>query len=195
MKKKFLIIIFALLATTAVFAQSNTTLSYAIGFGTGDLGDFIGKPSFRGIALDYRYRIQPNLALGATFGWSTFYEEVASDTYTLGNESLTGKQYRYSNNIPMLATVTYFLSPDENINPFGTLGVGTMYTRRNTDMNLYTLEQEAWIFLLQPEVGVQIGVADNAGLSLSLKYNVGFQAGDLPENQSYLSLNVGFAFF
>ena len=192
--KKFFIIILAAFATSTAFAQSNTTLSYAIGFPTGDLGDFIGNVSFRGISLDYRYRIQPNLALGTTFGWSTFYEEVASDTYTLGNESLTGKQYRYSNNIPMLATVTYFLSPDEKINPFGTLGIGTMYTRRNTDMNLYTLEEESWNFLIQPEVGAQIGIADHSSLSLSLKYNLGLEAGDLPENQTYLSLNVGFAF-
>jgi len=196
MKKKFFIIILALFASSALLAQNNnTTVSYSIGFPTGDLGDFIGNVSFRGISIDYRHRIQPNIALGTTVGWSTFYEEVASDTYTIGNESLTGKQYRYSNNMPLLATVTYFMSPDEKINPYGTLGLGTMYTRRNTDMNLYTIEQESWNFLLQPEVGVQIGVADHSALSVALKYNIGFQAGDLPENQTYLSLNVGFAFF
>jgi outer membrane protein len=176
-------------------AQSNVAITYSIGFGTGDLGDFVSAPSFRGVTFDFRKMVQPNIGVGLTFGWNVFYDELASDTYTLGNASLTGKQYRYSNNFPMLATGTYFLKPDETVNPFVGMGIGTIYTLRNTDMNLYTLEQEAWNFALVPEVGIQYALQNGACLHTSLKYNYGFKAGnELDAAQSYLSLNIGFAF-
>jgi hypothetical protein len=177
-------------------AQSHVSFAYAIGFGTGDLGDYISKPSFRGITFDYRHKINPNVALGVNFGWNVFYEEKAEATYTDDNASLTGKQYRYTNSFPMLATATYFLKPDATLNPFATMGIGTVYNKRRTDMNLYSWEQDAWNFALQPEVGFVYQMAPDAGVSVSLKYYHGFQAGnDLPSAQSFLTLNLGFAFF
>ncbi|MBL7845669.1 MAG: outer membrane beta-barrel protein [Cyclobacteriaceae bacterium] len=194
MKKIFLLTLFSAFTLGAVLAQSNTIISYSVGFGTGDLGEFIGKPSFRGMSFDYRKMVNPNVGVGVNFSWNTFYEEKDRATYTQDNISLTGKQYRYSNNFPMLATAAYFLKPEESMNPFVGLGIGTMYTLRNTDMNLYTLEQDAWNFLLQPEVGLQFEIDPSTALHVSLKYNVGFKAGnELTNAQSYLALNVGFA--
>lgn len=192
-------ILLALIVTSAsiniAMAQNSyVDVAYSIGFATGDMGDFIKKASFRGISFDYRYAVQPNIAIGFNLGWNTFYEEKGSDTYTVDNASLTGKQYRYSNNVPMLATGTYLFSPDEFFCPYAALGIGTMYVRRNTDMNLYTLEQEGWPFVLQPEVGVRLQTADNVGILVSLKYLNGFEAGDFDSGQSYLSLNLGFSF-
>jgi opacity protein-like surface antigen len=195
MKKIATILVLAVCTSTVAFAQSNFTMTYSMGFATGDLGDFISQPSFRGMAIDYRYSIQPNLGVGFNLGMNTFYEELGSATYTDNNTSLTGKQYRYSNHVPMLATVTYFLKPGEKLSPFGTLGIGTMYTRRNTDMNLYTIEQEAWNFVVQPEFGIQYAVVDMMAIHVSAKYMLGFTAGDLPEAQSFISLNVGLSFF
>jgi len=81
------------------------------------------------------------------------------------------------------------------MNPFVGLGIGTIYTIRNTDMNLYTLEQEAWNFALVPTVGVLIQANDVTSFHVSAKYNYGFQAGsELTNAQSYISLNVGFTF-
>lgn len=196
MKKIFSIAILVATVGTVSFAQSNVTLAYSIGLPTGDLSSFIGKSSFRGISFDYRYKFQHNMAVGLNVAWNVFYEELSRDSYTLGTETITGKQYRYSNNFPMLATFTYFLSEEEEgVVPFASFGIGTMYTRRNTDMNLYTIEQEAWNFLIQPEIGVHYGMPDGFGLSASLKYNHGFAAGsELTEAQSYLSLNLGFNF-
>jgi len=195
MKKIYLGIIFSLIYTSSLLAQSNTTFTYSIGFGTGDLGEFVQAASFRGVSVDFRKMVQDNIGIGFGLGWNTFYEELASDTYTQGNSSLTGKQYRYSNNIPITLSTAYFLKPGETVNPFFGLGIGTMYTLRNTDMNLYTLEQEAWNFLLQPEIGIQYMVNDITALTISGKFNYGFKAGsELDAAQSYFALNVGFAF-
>lgn len=195
MKRLAIVIIAALAASGNVFGQDKVEVAYSIGFGTGDIGDFISNTSFRGISFDYRHHIDPNIAIGAHVGWNTFYAEEPYQTYTIDNESLTGRQYRYSNNFSMLATGSYFFKPHETISPFAGLGVGTVYTRRNTDMNLYTVEQDAWNFALQPEAGVYFQTADLVAIVVSLKYMHGFQAGELDTDQSYLSINIGLAFF
>ncbi len=196
MKKIIILTLLGICACTLLMAQNNFAVSYSIAQPTGDLNSFIGKTSFRGISFDYRYTVKDNIAIGFSASMNTFYESKPKDTYTVDNISLTGKQYRYSNNIPLLVTGTYFLSPEEPMKPFVTLGIGTMYSRRNTDMNLYTVELEAWNFALQPEIGVQYELSDMTALHLSLKYMQGFQAGnELKSAQSFFSLNIGFAFY
>jgi hypothetical protein len=195
MKKILFIISFYFITVGALVAQSTTTLSYSVGFPVGDLSDFIQNASWRGVTLDFRKMVNPNIGVGFSTGWNVFYEEMGRDTYTLDNVSLTGKQYRYSNHIPMYINPTYYLKPGETVNPFFSLGIGTIYTLRNTDMNLYTLEQEAWGFALAPEVGINYSLADgSAALAISGKLNYGFKAGDINADQSFFTLNVGFAF-
>jgi hypothetical protein len=193
--KKIFILLVSVCLSQAALAQSNFTISYVMGVGTGDLGDFVDKTSWRGFSMDYRYMVQPNMAVGLTSGWQTFYEELGSSTYTSDGASLTGKQFRYSNHAPIIATFTYFSKPEESTNPFVGLGIGTVYTRRNTDMNVYTLEQEAWNFALVPEIGVQLTISEGVAVAISGKYYYGFEAGELTGDQSYFALNVGFAFF
>lgn len=194
MKKIILIISFCLFSVGALMAQSNTTLSYSVGFPVGDLSDFISNESWRGISLDFRKMVNPNVGVGFSVGWNVFYEEFAKETYTIDNISLTGKQWRYSNHVPMYVNPTYFLKPGEDVNPFFSLGIGTIYTRRNTDMNLYTVEQEAWNFALAPEVGFQYAIDEATALSVSGKLNYGFKSGDIDADQSFFTLNVGFSF-
>lgn len=180
--------------TTLVNAQSKTSLTYSMGFPTGDLGDFISKTSFRGVTVDFRQLVKDNVGLGLSFGWNVFYEERAFDTYEIGTVALSGKQWRYSNNFPMLASFDYYMTQGQRVNPFVGLGTGVIYTRRNTDMNLYTLEQEAWNFALQPQIGIEIDNNISSSFTVILKYYNGFPAGDLEEAQSYLALNVGWTF-
>ena len=95
----------------------------------------------------------------------------------------------------MLLTGAYYLKPGEQVSPFFGLGVGTIYSLRNTDMNLYTVEVDAWNFALQPEIGVQFILNDATAIHVAGKYYHGFAAGgDLDTTQSYFTLNVGFAF-
>jgi outer membrane protein W len=194
--KKILYIfsILFILAAGRMDAQTNTSLTYSMGFAMGDLSDFISKASFRGATLDFRKMTQPNIGIGFSLGWNTFYEAKDYDTYTQGTQSLSGKQYRYSNHVPMLVSFDYYLKPGEKVSPFIGLGTGVMYSRRNTDMNLYTLEQDAWNFSLQPQIGVQLNNSITSATTIMLKYYYGLKAGDLAEPQSYLALNVGFVF-
>ena len=112
MKKiQYTLAILLISAVTMLQAQSNTYMTYSMGFGMGDLGNFISKTSFRGAAIDYRKLVQPNVGVGFNLGWNVFYEDKAFDTYTSGTESLSGRQFRYSNHIPMLLNADYYLNP------------------------------------------------------------------------------------
>jgi outer membrane protein len=194
MKKIFIVIfVVATFAAAPSIAQSSFSIQYSMGFGNGDVKNFISSASFRGAALEYRYHIQPKLSVGADIGWNTFYERRAFDTYTSGTVSLSGVQYRYINAMPIYAAVNYYFKPDEKINPFVGLGVGTLYTKRNTDMNLYTLENTVWAFALRPEAGVLVNANPGLDIVLAGKYNYGFAAGGL-DPQSYFTFNIGLVF-
>jgi outer membrane protein len=190
--RKILLVLFVV-ATLPGFAQHLTALQYSMGFATGDLSDFIQKPSFRGFTLDYRKLVQSNIGVGIDAGWNVFYDALDYDVYTIENRSFSGKQYRYNNQAPILFAVDYYMDYAEGVTPFAGLGVGTMYSRRNTNMGVYSLEQDAWHFALKPEIGILFDPIDGVSFSLTGKYYYGFEADGLP-SQSYFALNFGFVY-
>jgi outer membrane protein W len=195
MKKIILaFIIFIILVPGSIMAQqSYYSIQYQIGFPMGDLGDYISQSSFRGVTVEYHGYINDNVSAGVEVGWNVFYERKDYDTYTVGNESLSGIQYRYSNHIPILITGEYTFRPGESLNPYANLGLGTIYSRRNTDMGTFTLKEDAWHFALKPEIGVIYDMNISTGFKLAVKYYTGFSAGDL-DTQSYLAISGGLMF-
>jgi hypothetical protein len=193
MKKIFILIIFSVLTISAFSQRNLTALQYSIGFGTGEMHDYISPASFRGFTFDYRNLVQPNIGIGVDIGWNVFYDEMPDDVYEYQNITYSGKQWRYSNHFPMLAAVDYYVQKNEKFTPYAGLGIGTMYTLQNTDMSIYTFEKDAWHFALRPEIGVLIKAAPGVGLTIASKYYYGFKAGDLPA-QGYFTLNFGFVF-
>lgn len=195
MNKRIIALYLLIVASCGMaLAQSYTTVSYSMSVPAGSISDFISQPSFRGIAIDYRSLVYANLGVGFSAGWNVFYEALDYDTYTIDNVSVSGKQYRYSNHVPLLAAADYFLQPGEAFNPFVGIGIGTMYSRRNTDMNLYTYELDAWNFALQPQVGFNYTLNNRSALTVMARYYQGFAAGQIEGDQSFFSLNVGFTF-
>ena len=61
-------------------------------------------------------------------------------------------------------------------------------------MGQYTLEEDAWHFALRPEIGVMYEVNPDFSFSVTGKYYLGFEAGDLNEPINYFALNIGFVF-
>ena len=173
--------------------RSFFALEYSMGFGSGDIKNYITSSSFRGVSIEFRQMVTDNVGVGFETGWNVFYERRAYDTYTTGSTSLTGVQYRYVNAVPLLLATNYYFKPGEHINPFIGLGVGTIYSHRNTDMGLWTLSTEDWQFALRPELGVLITTNSNTDIILAAKYMGGFATSDQVA-QSYFTFNIGFAF-
>jgi hypothetical protein len=197
MKKIIFIIIlaFTIVAVGRVNAQHKgyTSFQYAMGIPAGDLNSFISKPSFRGFLFEYRRNITDNISAGLDLGWNVFYERKSNDTYTVKDASISGVQYRYSNEFPMLVSIDYSFSQGNKVQPYASFGIGTIYSLRDTDMGIYRYEQDAWHFGLKPEIGAIFEMSDVVGFKLAAKYYHGFAAGDL-ESQGYFSVSAGLAF-
>ena len=191
----FISIITALAAIQTGYSQqaSYMSIQYAVGIGLGDLGDYISAPSFRGANIEYRNAVTNNLMVGAEIGWNVFYERMDYNTYTVGTESLTGVQYRTQNELPILLSADYILTPDNPFRPYVGLGIGTLYSERSTDMGMWRRMENPWHFAIKPEVGFLYELSYSTSFKFAAKYYSGFASSPL-ETQSYLSLSVGLAF-
>ena len=190
----YLIAVFTIISTGA-FAQGMFSISYDIGLTLGGTSEYISQPSFRGFGLEGRGFITDNLSYGGAFSWAVFYEEVGPEEWTREGEDGTvyGKQYRYINSFPLMATMHYYFGEWNSTRLYAGGGIGANIVNQRTDVGLYVVKDEKWRFGLAPEVGVLIPINFNSSLNLSAKYQYAVKAGD-SDAVSYLSFKIGFAF-
>ena len=189
MKKAIYILLFAALSCTAAAQNSMMSWQYSVGFATGSLHDYIAPVSWRGVTYNYHRMVETGASIGVELGWNVFYEAKPNTTYSKGNVDYTGKQWRYSNNAPLLFTIGYFVHPDDEITPFAGFGIGTMYSERRTDMGAYTFTSDGWHFELKPELGLMYNT-EGSSIALSAKYYYGFKTADLP-SEGFFTINLG----
>jgi outer membrane protein len=195
MKKIIALVIFSsLVSMTSVFSQAENHLSiqYDMSFATGDMGTYISAPSFRGASAQYRYAATDNILVGIDAAWNVFYERKDYDSYTSGTQTLTGVQYRYQNQVPLLVSADYVFTPDKDFQPYIGIGIGTMYSERTTQMSIWYVEENPWQFAVKPEAGLMYNISYGTALKLGFKYYAGL-GGDLG-TQGYFTIGVGFAF-
>lgn len=193
MKKIFYIFILTgLISVTQAFGQRQMMgFEYSMGFGSGDMKDYVDAASFRGFAFEYHSFVQPQIAVGFETGLNVFYESRAYDTYTYNNFSISGKQWRYIHAVPIIAAADYYFSKGNPVNPFIGVGIGTIYNRRDLDMSVYTFYTDAWQFAIRPELGVNINASPNMDIRLVGKYFGAFKTSDM-DAQTYFTFNIGF---
>jgi hypothetical protein len=195
MKKSFIFTILltlGLFATSLVQAQSHTSIQYSVGVPMGELKDHAGNISGRGFVFEYHKTVNDNLSMGINLGYNLFYEEKSYGSYTSGTATLSGIQYCYDNMFPMLFNTQYHLGTGP-FRPYGGLGIGTLYNLRNTDMGLYTIEENNWHFLMTPEVGFTYDLGQGVGIKFNAKYDNAFKSADA-DAMGNLSFNIGLNF-
>ena len=195
MKRYIYIIAFLLITSSSAFAQGLFSISYDIGLPLGSTTDFIGAPSFRGFGVEGRGFITDNLSYGGSFNWAVFYEEFGPDQWNIEGDTRTayGKQYRYINSFPLMATMHYYFGEWDETRVYAGAGIGAQKIDQRMDFGLYTINDNKWRFGFAPEVGVLIPVNFNTSINLSAKYQYAVKAGD-SDAVSYLNIKIGFAF-
>ena len=193
MKKTIIVFMILFLLPTLDFAQSGYTymgLNYSMAVPMGGINEFINAGSFRGVNYEGYYEISPKLALGWLVGWNVFHTKLRNETYTNDNFTITGNQYRYQNEFPMLVRGMYLFGIQDGIRPYVGAGTGVIYNVRRTDIGLFSVKKDAWHFTLAPEIGIYIPVGESL-ITSSIRYNYGVKARDIGQ-QSYFSFNLGF---
>lgn len=195
--KKILFIALMLLGTLFVSqkavaqASSYTSLEWIVGIPTGSLEEHTSNVSGRGMGFEYQQVVAPNISVGFNFSYSVFYEDKPFGTYTNGSATLSGYQFRYNNLFPISVNGQYHFDNGGKIVPYIGLGVGAIYDLRNTDMGLYTIEEENWQFLMAPDFGLMFRISENTGVRLHVKYDYAFKASGV---DSYGKVDVGLGF-
>ncbi|NTW24946.1 MAG: porin family protein [Lentimicrobium sp.] len=188
----FLILAAGVFMAPFVSAQSFTSAQYSIGIPFGGLKDHTDQVSFRGFTFEYQREVAENVSVGVNLAYSVFYERKDYDSYTQGNATLTGVQYRYNNMFPMLVNAHYNLGTGAVI-PYAGLGLGTLYNLRNTDMGVYTIEENNWHFLISPELGAMFDISAGTSIKINAKYDMAFKTKDA-DGLGNLNFNIGLVF-
>jgi len=170
-----------------------SVLSWNASIPTGELDEFISQPSYRGFGLEFGVGINEHVSLGLSVSWNVFYEALDYGSYTEGNLTLTGKQYRYFNAFPMMITVKYSLYPGSIINPYIAGGIGVYNANKKAQIGLYEKVYNTWQPGLFPEAGANFYLTDDFGIKLAARYNYALSTSTTPAI-SYFSLVLGFAF-
>jgi outer membrane protein len=192
MKKIFLLAV-ALTSIQLIYAQGGYfAFTYSIGFPTGDLKEYIDQPSFRGANMEFYWHVKPNIDAGIEVGWNVFYAEESAKVYNNGTASIHGKQFRYTNAVPLIAGVRWRKTGGTTA-PYVGLGVGTTSVNRSTDFGLYRISNNTWQFCVRPEAGLIHDLGGGTGLTVGAKYYLNFK-NDALDAQSYATINVGFVF-
>ena len=163
-------------------------LSWNLGLPTGETKDYTDDFSFRGIGLEGRKFIKPDLTVGLSFQWQVFWEKVFGTT-DQESFTVTGNQWRYLNLFPLLANVYKYWNYYGDFRPYVGLNTGAYIVENRFEMGLYQLQETKWHFGLAPAVGAQMPAGRFLGF-FELRYNYVFKAGDSFE-QSYFGFIIG----
>jgi len=194
MKKILFLIFLFCVSGMKLYAQEHSNaiaLEYQVSFPSGNLKDYIAKTSWRGIGFEYRQNVTEKLFWGVEVGWNVFYEKREDATYTDGTISITGTQFRYESAVPMMVNVGMDFKSFNIAKPYASLGIGALYNRTRMDVGVYTLDKEAWHFLLKPELGVIISPTEGTGIIFNVNYEAGFNNSS-SKAINYFGLNLGF---
>jgi hypothetical protein len=175
-----------------VSAQNHMQLSYNYSIPSGNTKDYIAKGSFRGGSFELRHHLSRRTSVGIKLGLQTFYTDLEKDTYTDGNTTVYGKQFRYLNSAPVLLTIQYnFADQGSRVIPYVQLGAGGCYVQQRTDIGFYSyINDYQWNFGLQPEAGVLIPLGRKVGISAGAGYNYAFGNRSIGDQQ-YFMLHLG----
>jgi len=192
--KKIIYLILATCLSSTAFAQALFSVSYDISLPMGITTDFIGQPSFRGFGAEGRSFINDNVSFGGSFNWAVFYEEFGPQEWPIDESGTAyGKQYRYINSFPIMATMHYYFGEWDATRLYVGAGLGAQKIDQRLDFGLYTVNENNWRFGFAPEVGLLIPINYNGSINLSAKYQYAVKTGD-NDAISYINLKIGFAF-
>ena len=174
---------------------------YDMSFPTGNTSDFISDPSFLGFTIQGRKFVSSQFSIGGSLSWHVFNgqkEETRSFRFEddgLSKDivgSISGKQFRYINALPIMLNAHYYLGEieSEKVIVYGGLGIGVTPIKRRVEMGVFAIDETNWHFGLIPEIGILKRISSSYTFTSSLRYSNAFKASQVP-NQSYMTVQVG----
>lgn len=192
--------LFLICSFQSAYGQTKKIISYNLSLPLGNTSNFINRFSFRGGSFEVRQMLGDDYSVGILGGWHVLNKATYA-TYTENTFSISGKQFRTINSVPILLTAhRYFRKKgevdEEIIRPYAGAGIGMQYVNKNMDLGNYTLSDKNWHFGVAPELGIIFPVSisyNHLSIVVSSRLHYAFKAADSP-SFSYLNFNVGLQF-
>ncbi len=182
-----------LVANSDVAAQRGTMtgLTWGGALPVSGTKDFTDAYSWRNLGFEVR-ALTGTQSVGLSIGWNVF-DNVVDETRTFASQpvTLTGRQFRTVNAMPILATVHTYLGPMNGSHAYVGAGVGTIWARNRVDVGVLSVDESHWHFAVVPEVGFELPVGDDVWVYLNVKYNWGASADEI--TQQFYGFNIGMA--
>jgi hypothetical protein len=194
MKVILISIILLVLAFEAFAEDSMVSISWDIGIPVRDTHEFVHKVSWRGIGLEARKWYYPDVSLGLSWHWSTFFE-TTDRVFEIENGHVSGTQNRRIYSSPILAHAYYHFQTmdDPDITAYAGLGMGAYWISRRFEIGIWALDEANWHFGLAPEVGVTVPVTFDAHLLVGVRYNYAFKGG-ASSSHAYWTFMLGLSY-
>jgi outer membrane protein W len=167
-----------------------TAITYQAGLPGSDTKTIADELSWRGIGLEARTMVKPNVSIGGFIGWNVFNTET-DGTISMAGADISGFQSRFVNAVPLLLTAHVYSSSNRGIRPYLGAGIGTYWIENRLELGRTALTTDNWHFGLAPELGFIIPFETQLETNLSVKYNYAFESGG--RTHAYWTFGVGFA--
>lgn len=170
-------------------------ITYDVSLATGETGDFVGDPGWRGFGVQGWSFRSPRLSWGFVTGWHNFYEKTA-ETFQIENVTISGTQARFLDAIPALVGVNYhFGDRGYRVRPYlGVKGGAYWISHRVEIGTVNVIINRKWHLGVAPEAGITFLTPDLEFYGfLSADYNHAFSRDDSID-YTYLSLSIGFVY-
>lgn len=177
MKKILAILAIVFTLTSATYAQTIFSLSYEPSTPLGDMTNFIGATSLRGLSGSANWFITNKINAGLTIQWTGFYEKEERETWYFDGAAITANAWKEFYIWSMYANARYQFKDVEdegNFVPYIGLNVGTMYVDQNAQVGTYELKEKKWSFAFAPEAGFRLpmGIEKQWGFNVLIRYQM-----------------------
>jgi outer membrane protein W len=195
--KKILLILTFIAAALFSSAQDNSfRITYDVAIPTGQMSsDFINSTSWRGISIDNRWGIKPNLTVGFLLGWQVFAQRFDNVTEVTSDGLVTfhGTQFRTINSFPLQANAHYYFGEEDGIRPWVGLGIGTAYSDQRMQVGFFETRTNVWSFTTTPQMGIDIPINHQTSFTLHARFNY-FNHDAVSFNYSFMVFGAGIKF-
>ena len=192
----------SVVVTSNAFALGDeklTSIYWSVALPDGDMSNFIDQTSLRGFGLQGRWFVASSFSVGLVWEWQVFDQETSDPLNTTLEDfpraiTISGKQFRYINAFPFLATGHLYLGGQGSTRLFLGGGAGAYYMIERFEIGLVALEEKNWKFGVAPEVGLLMPVGDIYGhqnIIISGKYNYVVGNDDPRFDFTWYEINLG----
>ena len=181
-----------LLAPSGARAQAEYLMgvSWSPGVPVGDLTDFTGDASWRGLAFDFRRFQGRRTSLGIRAGWIVFDDQGSGTREVPGeNATVSGTAFTWANAFPVHLTGHLYTGDPMHTRLALGLGLGVYPLTRRLEVSTFRVDDTTWHPGGYPEVALLVPLR-SLTLHFSAKFHYGLGLSDDP-SVSWVGFDVG----